>query len=136
MSSVIINNIDFDILKINTTNYGYQNRTIYGATHTETEIIAETSINNLSLLENWISNWKRPTNYYKKDSTICNIDGQNIKFIGLFPKSYNIDFESNSNSNNIEVIFNCDYFYTSISIRELRKEKLEKLNALSTTSSK
>lgn len=123
MSSVIINNIDFDILKIKKYEQSYNNMKIYGIPHiSEIEIIAETSINNLSILENW--------NRKVNTTNIFRYNNQYMKFMGIYTTHYEIDFQSNSNSNNIVVTLSADYFQYVTDIRELRKLKLEKLNAL------
>jgi len=123
MSSVIINNIDFDILKFNISQIGSSfsnNRSMYGIPHTEIEIIAETSINNISLLQNWTQK-VYTTNSFR-------VNNNYVKLLGVFPKQYQIDFQSNSNSSNVEVILVADSFLYVTDIRKLRKEKLEKIN--------
>jgi hypothetical protein len=128
MSSVIINNIDFDILTFNINQIGSSfsnNRSIYGVPHTVIEIIAETSINNISLLQNWTQK------VYTTDS--FRVNNNYVKLLGVFPKQYQIDFQSNSNSSNVEVILVADSFLYVTDIRKLRKEKLEKINELATT---
>ena len=122
MSSVIINNVDFDIFKIDTNQFSYKNTRLYGIPNTEIEIFAETSINNLSLLQNW--------QYRKQSSIKLYLNGQNIELFGVQLKNYSMNFQSNSNINNIDVILSAEAFSFSQNIRELRKEKLEKLNEI------
>jgi len=121
---VKLNNINFNINRIvieNTytppINNHWPNHFLLQSRN-EIKIIAETSNNNYIALEKWLELSKN----YKKD-----INSNGFFIGGIFPIDYTF------NQYNIKVTFSADYMngdFNSFKLKQLRKEKLKKLNKI------
>ena len=126
--NIKINNIVFDIkdidIEINTiTMFGNHNNYVMPSPQKCIKISAETSNNNYIALNNWIeSSYYSSIRNYKQD-----INYNGIFIGGIFPIDYTF------NQYKINVTFSADYIngdFSLFKLKELRKEKLKRLNKI------
>jgi len=134
-TAIIIEGIKFKILSLdvlrNTTSIsGFGRQVITVPISNEIKMIAETTTNYYTELEKWrddmftSTNMSKPASSYKKTIKLNNY----VHLIGVFPISYSIE-----DNNIINVTFSIDYIDGNINLfklKQMRKEKLEKLNII------